>query len=83
MESIRGILDTVGNTPLLRLVHVAKGIRPGSAVWAALKLAARIDADKNIVVILPDSGDRYLSKIYNDGWMRKKGFLKEADSDGI
>ena len=40
------------------------------------------DADKNIVVILPDSGDRYLSKMYNDEWMRTKGFLKE-ETDGI
>jgi cystathionine beta-synthase len=53
----------------------------GSAVWAALKLAARIDAGKNIVVILPDSGDRYLSKFYNDEWMRKNGFLKEEDDE--
>jgi cystathionine beta-synthase len=47
----------------------------GSAVWAALKLAAQVDADKDIVIILPDSGNRYLSKFYNDQWMRKNGFL--------
>src|SRR5208282_2505436 len=28
-----------------------------------------------VVVILPDSGDRYLSKFYSDDWMREKGFL--------
>ena len=55
----------------------------GSAVWAAFKLAARVDAGKHIVVILPDSGNRYLSKIYNDEWMRKNGFLKEEENDGI
>jgi len=55
----------------------------GSAVWAALGLARHIDADKNIVVILPDSGSRYLSKFYNDEWMRKSGFLKEEESDAI
>lgn len=55
----------------------------GSAVWAALKLAAQVDAGKHIVVILPDSGDRYLSKFYNDEWMKKKGFLKEEENDGI
>jgi len=47
----------------------------GSAVWAALQLAKRIDAEANIVTILPDSGNRYLSKIYNDDWMRENGFL--------
>jgi cystathionine beta-synthase len=30
------------------------------------------------VVILPDSGDRYLSKIFNDDWMRENGFLESA-----
>ncbi len=47
----------------------------GSAVCAALKLAETVKGDANIVVILPDSGNRYLSKIYNDEWMRMKGFL--------
>ena len=55
----------------------------GSAVWAALKLAAGLEADKNIVVILPDSGDRYLSKIYNDPWMKRNGFLDEEEKDEI
>jgi cystathionine beta-synthase len=55
----------------------------GSAVWAALKLAAGLEADKNIVVILPDSGDRYLSKIYNDPWMRQNGLLVEEEKDEI
>lgn len=62
---------------LAREEGIFAGGSSGSAVWAALKLAARIDAGKKIVVILPDSGDRYLSKVYNDEWMRKDGFLKE------
>jgi cystathionine beta-synthase len=62
---------------LAREEGIFAGGSSGSAVRAALKLAARIDADKNIVVILPDSGDRYLSKFYNDEWMNKNGFLKE------
>ncbi|RMH70278.1 MAG: cysteine synthase family protein [Gemmatimonadetes bacterium] len=48
----------------------------GSAVWAALELAKTIDTEKNIVVILPDSGTRYLSKLYNDQWMKDNGFLE-------
>jgi cystathionine beta-synthase len=67
---------------LAREEGIFAGGSSGSAVWAALKLATQIDADNNIVVILPDSGDRYLSKFYNDEWMRKKGFLKE-ENDGI
>ncbi len=47
----------------------------GAAVVAAYKVAKNIDGDKTIVVILPDSGSRYLSKIFNDDWMRKNNFL--------
>jgi cystathionine beta-synthase len=60
---------------LAREEGIYTGGSSGSAVWAALKLAAQVEGDKNIVVILPDSGNRYLSKIYNDEWMRKNGFL--------
>ena len=48
----------------------------GSAVWAAIEIAKKIRENKNIIVILPDSGDRYLSKIYNDEWMKANGFLE-------
>ncbi len=47
----------------------------GSAMLAVMKIAEKIEENKNIVVILPDSGNRYLSKIYNNEWMRKNNFL--------
>ncbi len=49
----------------------------GSAVAGAVKwLRARpLPEGATVVVILPDSGDRYLSKFYSDDWMREKGFL--------
>ncbi len=54
----------------------------GMAVVAALRLAQRLQheapaaaAEAVIVVILPDSGRGYLSKIFNDAWMRSYGFL--------
>lgn len=47
----------------------------GAAVWAALEVARDLDSDTLLVVILPDTGGRYLSKIYNDSWMREQGFL--------
>jgi cystathionine beta-synthase len=47
----------------------------GSNVWAAIMVAKMTEGFKNIVVILPDSGNRYLSKIYNDHWMKENGFL--------
>ena len=49
----------------------------GSAVVGALRwLSARpLPEGSAVVVILPDSGDRYLSKFYSDDWMREKGML--------
>jgi cystathionine beta-synthase len=47
----------------------------GSAAKVAVDLSKKVDKDKIIVVILPDSGSRYLSKIYSDKWMKDNGFL--------
>jgi cystathionine beta-synthase len=52
----------------------------GLAVHAALRVGAEVeDPEAMIVVILPDGGRSYLSKIYSDNWMRQHGFL-ERDS---
>ncbi len=61
---------------LVREEGLFVGGSSGSAVSAALRLAKTIDKKKNIVVILPDSGSRYLSKIFNDDWMKENGFLE-------
>jgi cystathionine beta-synthase len=47
----------------------------GMAVVAALRVAARAQAGDIVVVLLPDSGRGYLSKIFNDDWMADYGFL--------
>ncbi len=47
----------------------------GTAMAGTLKLAARLTEKDVIVVLLPDTGERYLSKIYNDDWMRENRFL--------
>lgn len=53
-------LDT--SRRLARMEGLLCGISSGAAVWSALKIAARNEnSGKNIVVILPDSGERYLS----------------------
>lgn len=54
----------------------------GAAVWVAVKVAEKMGSGKRIVVILPDSGDRYLSKIYSDEWMKDNGFLEVEDRWG-
>lgn len=52
----------------------------GLAVAAALRLARELTVDDVVVVLLPDSGRGYLSKIYNDEWMADYGFLVPDDS---
>jgi cystathionine beta-synthase len=47
----------------------------GTAVHAALVVGAELGPDDLMVVLLPDSGRGYLSKIYNDEWMTRFGFL--------
>jgi cystathionine beta-synthase len=47
----------------------------GANVWAALQLASRLTEPATIVTVIPDNGAKYLSKMYNDEWMKEKGFL--------
>jgi cystathionine beta-synthase len=53
----------------------------GMAVVAALWVAQRASGDSVIVVLLPDGGRGYLSKVFNDAWMASYGFLP-PDSSG-
>ncbi|HET8616888.1 MAG TPA: cystathionine beta-synthase [Actinomycetales bacterium] len=48
----------------------------GMAVVAALEVARELGPDDVMVVLLPDGGRGYLSKIFNDDWMSSYGFLK-------
>src|SRR5258705_240357 len=54
----------------------------GSAVHVAVDLAKEIGAGKNIVVVLPDSGSRYITKFYSDEWMKDNGFFDPTDRLG-
>ncbi|MGD8603137.1 MAG: cystathionine beta-synthase [Anaerolineales bacterium] len=47
----------------------------GAALAGAIKYARDLGPDRVVVVILPDSGSRYLSKIFDDRWMEENGFL--------
>ncbi|MFF2613917.1 pyridoxal-phosphate dependent enzyme [Kitasatospora sp. NPDC058046] len=58
------------------------GPSSGAAVAAALRVARRLGPDDLVVVVLPDSGRSYLSKVHSDAWMREWGFLEEA-ADGL
>ena len=54
----------------------------GAAVAGAVKYAERTGAKENILVLLPDGASKYLSKVFNDDWMRQNGFLDEPDPLG-
>ncbi len=48
----------------------------GTALFAAFEVAQDLDEDQLMVVILPDSGRGYLSKVYSDQWMEDNGYLE-------
>ncbi|MDG4828637.1 cystathionine beta-synthase [Solwaraspora sp. WMMD1047] len=53
----------------------------GMAAVAALEVARRAGPDAVVVVLLPDGGRGYLSKIFNDGWMTRYGFLESGTTE--
>jgi len=67
---------------LAREEGIFSGGSTGTALWGALKVAAELGPGKTVVVIIPDSGDRYLSKLYNDAWMQDMGFIGPGDRLG-
>src|ERR1700733_2654286 len=64
---------------LAQLEGILAGGSGGLALHAALQVAVEVgDREAMIVVILPDGGRSYLSKIFSDSWMRQYGFLARA-----
>jgi cystathionine beta-synthase len=61
---------------LARTEGIFAGGSSGMALAAALRLAETCGAQDYIVVVLPDSGSKYLSKIYNDDWMKENQYLE-------
>lgn len=51
----------------------------GAAVAGAIKWAKAQKGDELPVILLPDSGSRYLSKVFDDDWMRENGFMDEPE----
>ena len=61
---------------LAREEGIFAGNSCGAAIKGMLQLKANFGPDDVVVVLLHDSGSRYVTKIYNDDWMREKGFLE-------
>ena len=63
---------------LVREEGMLVGGSSGTAVAAAIKFAERLPQPKMIVVLLPDTGRNYMSKIFSDAWMHENGFWEES-----
>jgi cystathionine beta-synthase len=62
-----------------RLAHeegILAGGSAGSTLYAARQLAQRLGPGKKVLMMVPDSGRNYLSKIYDDNWMLEHGFVE-------
>jgi cystathionine beta-synthase len=60
---------------LVREEGIFSGGSAGTAIWGALQVAKELGPGKLVVCIIPDSGDRYVSKYFDDEWMRDMGYL--------
>jgi cystathionine beta-synthase len=67
---------------LVRQEGLFVGGSSGAAVAGAIKYAEMSKRKENILVLLPDGAQKYLSKIFDDKWMRENGFLDEPDPLG-
>ncbi len=68
---------------LTREEGIFTGGSGGAVVAAALRHACRQRQPKRILVLLPDGGNRYTSRIYNDAWMAAQGFQEAVTHDRL
>lgn len=64
---------------LLRAEGVLGGSSAGTLLAAALRYCRESSTPKRVVTLVPDSGNKYLSKMYNDYWMADHGFLNKSE----
>ncbi|MEI8031877.1 MAG: pyridoxal-phosphate dependent enzyme [Chlorobiaceae bacterium] len=65
---------------LLRMEAIFAGGASGAVMAAALQASGEYGEDDTVVVVMPDFGGWYLSKMYRDEWMRQRGFYRKAKS---
>jgi cystathionine beta-synthase len=63
---------------LVKMEGLFTGGSGGGCISAALRLAKDLGPEAFVVAFLPDTGMRYLSKVYNDEWMRERGYVDAA-----
>ncbi|MFZ5474607.1 MAG: pyridoxal-phosphate dependent enzyme, partial [Pseudomonadota bacterium] len=68
---------------LLRREGIMGGSSSGVLVAAALRYCRSQSAPKRVVTLIPDSGNKYLSKMYNDYWLADQGFLEREQTGDL
>ena len=63
---------------LAKMEGIFTGGSGGGCLSGALRLARDLAPSDFVVALLPDTGMRYLSKVYNDEWMRERGYVDAA-----
>jgi cystathionine beta-synthase len=63
---------------LAKLEGIFTGGSGGGCLSGALRLAKTLGPEAFIVALMPDTGMRYLSKVYNDEWMRERGYVESS-----
>src|SRR3989449_1874401 len=63
---------------LVKLEGIFTGGSGGGCISGALRLAKELGPEDFVVAFMPDTGMRYLSKVYNDEWMRERGYVESA-----
>lgn len=61
---------------LVKEEGIFAGGSSGTALAAAIRYSQKLPPGRLVVVLLPDTGSRYLSKFFDDKWMRENGFLE-------
>lgn len=65
---------------LAKLEGLFLGYSCGSAIQGLLQMKDQLKADDVVVVLFHDHGSRYVAKVFNDDWMRDRGFLTNENS---
>src|SRR5438309_6717274 len=63
---------------ITRKEGILVGGSSGTALYAALEVAKELPKDAVVIVIFPDTGRNYLSKLYSDSWLLQYGFIERA-----
>lgn len=63
---------------IARKEGIFAGNSSGSAVAGLLQLKDRLQGSDVVVIIFPDHGSRYMGKMYNEDWLRERGFLEDG-----